>query len=128
MNRTRCGLGLLGSLALLQSQCCGVCSILPILDQHAITGSLFALEVLHRTGMQFFEVATYAVCCGVVCLAVFRGLAHKTFGAVWIFKQSLLSVDWRHIVYGEAALLPGNTKLGCTCSCWAKINTQDAAG
>lgn len=51
--------------------------------------------------MQFFEVATYAVCCGVVCLAVFRGLAHKTFGAVWVFNQSLLAVDWRHIVYGK---------------------------
>ena len=54
--------------------------------------------------MQFFEVATYAVCCGVVCLAVFRGLAHKTFGAVWIFRESLLSVDWRHIVFGTAQL------------------------
>ncbi|KAK9806589.1 hypothetical protein WJX73_005358 [Symbiochloris irregularis] len=66
----------------------------------ALGGSLFALEVLHRTGMQFFEVTTYAVCCGVVCLAVFRGLAQKPFGDVWIFKQSLLIVDWRHIVYG----------------------------
>lgn len=64
-------------------------------------GSLFALEVLHRTGMQFFEVSTYAVACGVVCLAVFRGLSGKTFGAVWDFQASLLAVDWRHIVYGE---------------------------
>ena len=57
--------------------------------------------MLHRTGLQFYEVATYAVACGVVCLAVFRGLSQEAFGAVWIFKQDLLTVDWRHIVVGE---------------------------
>ena len=29
-----------------------------------VAGSLFALEVLHRSGMQFFEVSTFAVLAG----------------------------------------------------------------
>ena len=43
------------------------------------TGSLFSLEVLHRMGLQFYEVATYAVATGVICLAVFRGLKRASF-------------------------------------------------
>ena len=66
-------------------------------------GSLFALEVLHRTGMQFFEVATFAVFCGVACLVVFRGLAGEAFGAVWVFKEGMQSVEWHHVVFGEPA-------------------------
>ena len=66
------------------------------------TGSLFALEVLHRTGMQFFEVATFAVFCGVTCLVVFRGLSQASFGAVWVWTENLQSVDWHHVVLGEA--------------------------
>jgi len=64
-------------------------------------GSLFALEVLHRTGMQFYEVATYAVSCGVICLAVFRALKREAFGAVWDFEHPFVEVDSRHIVVGE---------------------------
>ena len=30
-------------------------------------GSLFALEVLHRAGMQFYEMATFAVLAGQRC-------------------------------------------------------------
>ena len=63
-------------------------------------GSLFALEVLHRTGMQFYEVATYAVSCGVICLAVFRALKREAFGAVWDFEHPFVEVDSRHIVVG----------------------------
>lgn len=66
----------------------------------ARAGSLFALEVLHRTGMQFYEVATYAVSTGVICLAVFRALKQEAFGAVWDFEMPFLEVDSRHIVVG----------------------------
>lgn len=65
-------------------------------------GSLFSLEVLHRTGLQFYEVATYAVATGVICLAVFRGLKRESFGAVWEFKVPFLEVDSRHIILGES--------------------------
>lgn len=50
---------------------------------------------------QFFEVATFAVFCGVSCLVVFRGLSQESFGAVWDFKSDLQSVDWHHVVIGE---------------------------
>lgn len=66
----------------------------------ALGGSLFALEVLHRTGMQFYEVATYAVSCGVICLCVFRALKRTAFGAVWDFETPFLEVDSRHIIVG----------------------------
>ena len=51
--------------------------------------------------MQFYEVATYAVSCGVICLAVFRALKRESFGAVWDFEHPFVEVDSRHIVVGE---------------------------
>ena len=36
-------------------------------------------------GMQFFDVAVYAVGAGGVCLAVYRGLQGENFGAIWSF-------------------------------------------
>ena len=56
--------------------------------------------MLHRTGLQFYEVATYAVATGVVCLAVFRGLKLASFGAVWTFDIPFDTLDSRHIVLG----------------------------
>jgi hypothetical protein len=50
--------------------------------------------------MQFYEVATYAVSCGVICLAVFRALKREAFGAVWDFEHPFVEVDSRHIVVG----------------------------
>ena len=38
-------------------------------------GSLFAFEVLHRTGLQFYETIVYGVTTGFVCLLIFRGSA-----------------------------------------------------
>ena len=64
--------------------------------------------MLHRTGMQFFEVATFAVFCGVACLVVFRGLSGEAFGAVWAFNTNFTQVEWHHVVFGappEACLL-----------------------
>lgn len=54
-------------------------------------GALFALEVLHTMGMQFFDVAVYAVGSGGVCLAVYRGLQGEEFGEIWAFPDSPLS-------------------------------------
>ncbi len=39
-------------------------------------------------GMQFFDVAVYAVGAGGVCLAVYRGLQGDNFGAIWSFPQA----------------------------------------
>ncbi|CAM9457455.1 unnamed protein product [Chrysoparadoxa australica] len=54
----------------------------------ALGGSLFALEVLHRTGYQYFEVAPYSVAAGVLCLVVYRGLQFDSFGAIWPFEDT----------------------------------------
>ncbi|CAM9371506.1 unnamed protein product [Ectocarpus sp. 6 AP-2014] len=54
-------------------------------------GALFALEVLHTMGMQFFDVAVYAIGSGGVCLAVYRGLQGEEFGQIWPFPESPLS-------------------------------------
>jgi hypothetical protein len=56
--------------------------------------------------MQFYEVATYAVSCGVICLAVFRALKREAFGAVWDFEHPFVEVDSRHIVVGVPPYLP----------------------
>ena len=60
--------------------------------------------------MQFYEVATYAVSCGVICLCVFRALKRTAFGAVWDFETPFLEVDSRHIIVGE---LPGDSLMPC---------------
>lgn len=49
---------------------------------------MFALEVLHTMGMQFFDVAVYAVGAGGVCLAVYRGLQGDNFGEIWTFPDA----------------------------------------
>ncbi|CAM9352397.1 unnamed protein product, partial [Hapterophycus canaliculatus] len=51
-------------------------------------GALFALEVLHTMGMQFFDVSVYAIGAGGVCLAVYRGLQGEEFGAIWTFPDA----------------------------------------
>lgn len=39
-------------------------------------------------GMQFFDVAIYAVGAGGVCLAVYRGLQGEGVGAIWNFPDA----------------------------------------
>lgn len=60
------------------------CSLSPLI----VPGALFALEVLHTMGMQFFDVAVYAIGAGGVCLAVYRGLQGDDFGAIWSFPDA----------------------------------------
>ena len=66
-------------------------------------GSLFALEVLHRAGVEFFEVIPFCVCAGLVCLLVFRALTGEPYGGIWDFEAPITAVDWRHILLGASA-------------------------
>ncbi len=59
-----------------------------------------APKVLHRSGLQFFEVASYAVATGLVSLVVFRALLQRPFGAVWDFPAAFPEVDYRHVILG----------------------------
>lgn len=61
--------------------------------------------MLHRSGLQFFEVASYAVATGLVGLVVFRALLQRPFGAVWDFPVGFPEVDWRHVILGAPAAL-----------------------
>lgn len=68
----------------------------------ALGGSLFALEVLHRQGLQFFEVSIFSIACGTICLVVYRGLSMVPFGQVWTFPMPFPVVDFRHVLVGIA--------------------------
>ena len=71
---------------------------------YARAGSLFALEVLHRAGVEFFEVIPFSVCAGLVCLLVFRALTGEPYGGIWDFEAPITAVDWRHILLGAGGL------------------------
>lgn len=59
--------------------------------------------MLHRSGLQFFEVASYAIATGLVALVVFRGLLQRPFGAVWDFPDAFPEVDYRHVILGAGS-------------------------
>lgn len=46
-------------------------------------GSLFALEVTSRFGIEYFEHLIEAIFAGEVCVVVFRGIAGLPLGAIW---------------------------------------------
>ena len=56
--------------------------------------------MLHRAGVEFFEVIPFSVCAGLVCLLVFRKLTGEPYGAIWDFEAPITAVDWRHILLG----------------------------
>ena len=80
--------------------CCARIAIPGSLTQRSVAGSLFALEVLHRAGVEFFEVIPFSVCAGLVCLLVFRKLTGEPYGGIWDFEAPITAVDWRHILLG----------------------------
>ena len=64
------------------------------------------MEVLHRTGLQFFEVMPFCVCSDLVCLLIFRRLTGEAYGPIWDFKGPITSVDYRHILLGNSDSIP----------------------
>jgi H+/Cl- antiporter ClcA len=71
-------------------------------------GSLFALEVNSRFGIEYFEHTVEAVFCGEVCLAVFRALARLPIAPIWhLTDNKLESADSIHICYGALLGLVG---------------------
>ena len=68
-------------------------------------GSLFALEVNSRFGVEYFEHVVESLFCGQVCLTVFRYLCGLPFGPIWDFniapmKESLPSDVFIGVVLG----------------------------
>lgn len=66
-------------------------------------GSLFALEVCSRFGVEYFEHLTEALVAGEVCLVVFRSLTGEPVHAIWRITAVPLAVgEPIHVVYGAA--------------------------
>lgn len=70
-------------------------------------GALFALEVLHTMGLQFFDVSVYAVGAGGICLAVYRGLQGQQFGDIWDFTPALQSTATEVILGAVVGAIAG---------------------
>lgn len=49
-------------------------------------GSLFALEVNSRFGVEYFEHMIESIFCGQICVTVFRYLSGMPLGPIWDFK------------------------------------------
>ena len=66
-------------------------------------GSIFALEVNSRFGIEYFEHTVEAILCGEVCLAVFRCLAALPIAPIWNFTLNGRSgeVQLSHLMYSE---------------------------
>lgn len=64
-------------------------------------GSLFALEVNSRFGVEYFEHISEAIFSGVICLAVFRQLAQLPLESIWeITLPKLENTTALEVVYG----------------------------
>lgn len=50
-------------------------------------GSLFALEVCSRFGVEYFEHMIESIFCGEICLVVFRSLASVPIAPIWDFTK-----------------------------------------
>jgi H+/Cl- antiporter ClcA len=71
-------------------------------------GSLFAMEVNSRFGIEYFEHTLEAVFAGEVCLVVFRGLANLPIEPIWaITTPKLGAAVPLDIVYGAVIGLIG---------------------
>lgn len=53
-------------------------------------GSLFALEVNSRFGVEYFEHSVEAILCGEMTLAVFRGLGKMPIDSIWLINPDKL--------------------------------------
>jgi H+/Cl- antiporter ClcA len=64
-------------------------------------GSLFAMEVNSRFGIEYFEHTVEAIFAGEVCLVVFRGLANLPIEPIWeITLPKMEASDPMDVVYG----------------------------
>lgn len=71
-------------------------------------GSLFALEVCSRFGLEYYEHALEAILASEVCLAVFRYTSGLPIAPIWdITETKLASSNALHIVYGVGLGLVG---------------------
>jgi H+/Cl- antiporter ClcA len=67
-------------------------------------GSLFALEVCSRFGVEYFEHLIESIFCGEICLMVFRSLSGLPIKPIWDFSSvsnpRILECEPIHIILG----------------------------
>lgn len=97
-------------------------------------GAVFAFEVLHTNGLQYYETLPYGVFSSILCLAVHRGLWNlEPFGQIWAFDQVLEETDTRHIgagfligLVGIALALLFQHLFALMKSLWTKLGLVDS--
>jgi H+/Cl- antiporter ClcA len=74
-------------------------------------GSLFALEINNRMGIEYYEHVVESIFSGTVCLCVFRGLTGQSFGAIWDIEpgQELDAPTPSDVILGAVVGLFGAT-------------------
>jgi H+/Cl- antiporter ClcA len=73
-------------------------------------GSLFALEVCSRFGVEYFEHLIEAIFCGEICLVVFRSLSGLPIEPIWdltAISGRMLSTTPSHVLLGAVIGLYG---------------------
>lgn len=62
-------------------------------------GTLFALEINSRFGVEYFEHMIESIFCGQICLTVFRTLGGLSNGPIWKFNVTPMTESYPHDVY-----------------------------
>jgi H+/Cl- antiporter ClcA len=73
-------------------------------------GSLFALEVCSRFGIEYFEHLIESIFCGEICLVVFRSLSGLAIAPIWDFTSNngrMLDATPSQVLLGGALGLYG---------------------
>ncbi|KAL9185552.1 hypothetical protein ACHAXT_003329 [Thalassiosira profunda] len=67
-------------------------------------GSIFALEVTSRFGVEYFEHLVEAIFAGEVCVMVFRSIAGLPLGAIWQISPTALTETEPYLIALGAAI------------------------
>eukprot|EP00850_Spirogloea_muscicola_P007899 SM000041S15458 [mRNA] locus=s41:269498:272769:+ [translate_table: standard] len=79
-----------------QSTLCGMACGFASFFGVPLGGSLFALEVLHRMGLEFYESATYAVFSGTASCILYHYIMGLPLGGIWEFGGAALGRPTLH--------------------------------